>query len=171
MRKIFYSLGAVAAVATPIIATVSCGSDDANKETKTVVQTTPVQKEEVKPTFDDITIDVRIPDFDKQEKFDEAKFNTKDFIDFYTSRHRRINGESVVVTTHSMMPYHIDREIKVPSTGALTLGGLMDELNKTGEIFKFNMDIASAGEMGRFLMGVKKSDEELATVKDLSIES
>lgn len=70
-----------------------------------------------------------------------------------------------------MVPYVIDREFKFATTSAQTLGGLMDELNKTGDIFRFNMELASAGEMGRFLMGVQKSDEELAKVKDLKTES
>lgn len=70
-----------------------------------------------------------------------------------------------------MVPYQIDREFKIASTKALTLGSLMDGLNKGGDIFKFNMDLASAGDMGRFLSGIEKSDVALASVKDLSTES
>lgn len=70
-----------------------------------------------------------------------------------------------------MVPYVIDREFTFNYTTPITLGGMLDELNKTGDFFKFNMDLASAGEMGRFLMGVKKSDEALSRVKDLNTES
>lgn len=153
MKKLFYTAGALVALATPLIAVVSC-SDKQQEQTST-----PVAQSNIKHN---ITLEVRIPDFDHNVNFDETKFDNKKFIENWHMVSERVNGVRTRVVKHLMVPFVIDKQFVVPTTSALTLGALMDELNKTGDIFKFNMDLASAGAMGRFLSGIKKSNDAIA---------
>lgn len=156
MRKLFYTAGALVALAAPLIAVVSCSDKKNESNDSQSVQTQQSQ------TKHNITLDVRIPDFDHEVAYDQATFDSAKFVEAWHYEHRQ--------PIHKMIPYVLDREIKVPQTSALTLGGLMDELNKKEDLFKFSSTLEEASSMGRFLMGVKMSDQKIATDKITDIE-
>lgn len=182
-KKMLWGLGSFAALVLPITAVVSCSEED-KKETNnkqndaaekqsvahqtqhwSTLTSTPLDK-------DDLTIDIRIPDFNKEVDFDATTFDKNKYIEDWVTTRVGTGRNRQLITTHKMVPYVIDREIKIDHSDAKTLGGLMDEINiKSPDLFKFNMDLKDAGDMGRFLMGIRKSDEELTKVKDVEHQS
>lgn len=160
MKKLFYTAGALVALAVPLVAAVSC-SDKREEQSVQPKDTRSVQSQQLS-SKQNITIDVRIPDFDHEVVYNQATFDNTKFVEAWHYEHRQ--------PIHKMIPYVLDREIKIPQTGALTLGGLMDELNKKEELFKFSSALEDASSMGRFLMGVKMSDQKIAADKITDIE-
>lgn len=167
MRKLFYTAGALVALATPLIAVVSCSDKKHEQTNSPVVQS--IKKDEPTDTpvvqsndKQNITLEVRVPDWSHNVVFDENKFDKTKFIENWHMVSRTVNHVRSRVIEHSMVPFALAKQWTVPTTSAQTLGGLMDELNKTWDLFKFNMDLASAGAMGRFLSGIRKTDEAIA---------
>lgn len=120
-----------------------------------------------KYSHSNITLNVKIPDFSKISVFDEEVYSDETHIQ--TWHYVRVNR--VYTLIHKMVPYTLDRSFNVYGTFANTLGDLMDELNVAGKIFEFNLSKEEAGENGRFLYGIQKSEETLKTVNSLEYES
>ena len=101
-----------------------------------------------------ITINMRIPDWDNNQTFDDKKYNKDLYI-----RNWEFTGSE---TKEMMVPFYIDTTWTLDHTDVYTMGDAMDEINKQEpETFKFNIAKSKAGPMGRMIWGVKKSNYAL----------
>ena len=146
MKKILLTLGSIAAVAMPIISVVSCGNET-TKENKPQVSSLQTVTHK-----DHVTVNVRIPDWDHKEAFDQALYNSNpsNFIRYW-------EGTEKIA---KMVPYytvhHFVEEYKPEK-----LGDLLDQINQRTHVqyFKWNATKENAGKMGRFLTGILKGNK------------